>query len=188
MDEQLALYPHMKFNEIDMVFFPINAFEHFYIVCYGLKNPSMELIDNSKNCPDYKEKYQGRPEGLHQNFVRYLADKKHHKASEINTLTPDRLEMEWRTAENKFDCGIFVMRHMETYMGGGTANWNSGFHREGERLKNQLHRLRSIYCCQILTEPTNELAKEVIRKAQLHHAETAKFKKETRKITRSQRK
>ncbi|XP_020250941.1 uncharacterized protein LOC109828330, partial [Asparagus officinalis] len=64
MDEQLALYPHMKFNEIDMVFFPINAFEHFYIVCYGLKNPSMELIDNSKNCPDYKEKYQGRPEGL----------------------------------------------------------------------------------------------------------------------------
>ncbi|XP_020262620.1 uncharacterized protein LOC109838598 [Asparagus officinalis] len=99
MDEQLALYPHMKFNEIDMVFFPINAFEHFYIVCYGLKNPSMELIDNSKNCPDYKEKYQGRPEGLHQNFVRYLADKKHHKASEINTLTPDRLEMEWRTAE-----------------------------------------------------------------------------------------
>ena len=67
--------------------------------------------------------------------MRYLADKKHHKASEINTLTPDRLEMEWRTAENKFDCSIFVMRHMETYMGGGTANWSSGFHREGVSVK-----------------------------------------------------
>ena len=63
--------------------------------------------------------------------MRYLAHKKHHKSSEIKRLKPDRLEMERRTAKNEFDCGIFVMIHMETYMGGDTANWNSGFHREG---------------------------------------------------------
>ncbi|MFS7992681.1 hypothetical protein Hanom_Chr12g01085181 [Helianthus anomalus] len=28
-----------------------------------------------------------------------------------------RQTMEWRTTSNVIDCGIFAMRHMETYMG-----------------------------------------------------------------------
>ncbi|XP_042044306.1 uncharacterized protein LOC121790083 [Salvia splendens] len=32
---------------------------------------------------------------------------------------------------NKVDCGVYVMRHMETYMGGPVRNWNSGLAKNG---------------------------------------------------------
>lgn len=35
------------------------------------------------------------------------------------------LEMPWKNRTNKTDCGVYAMRHMETYKGNQT--WNCGF-------------------------------------------------------------
>lgn len=37
----------------------------------------------------------------------------------------ERLEMPWRTKSNNVDCGIFAMRHMETYCGNKLRGWNN---------------------------------------------------------------
>lgn len=40
-------------------------------------------------------------------------------------MDAQRLKMRWQTKDNAIDCGIFAMRHMETYFGGGPRNWDS---------------------------------------------------------------
>lgn len=52
---------------------------------------------------------------------------------EFKTLRPVVIRMNWQTKDNGLDCGIFLMRHMETYMGGGVSNWTAGLHKESVR-------------------------------------------------------
>ena len=63
----------------------------------------------------------------HEHFVEYL-EAIHHKSTKvIKRLHGVRLGIRWRTKNNNVDCGIFVMRHLETYIGGGVPNFKSGF-------------------------------------------------------------
>lgn len=43
----------------------------------------------------------------------------------MSRIEPLCLKMQWQTKENGADCKVFAMRHMETYFGGGTRNWES---------------------------------------------------------------
>nr|GMD57236.1 zinc finger BED domain-containing protein RICESLEEPER 2-like [Ipomoea batatas] len=53
-----------------------------------------------------------------------------------------RMQMAWRDSRNKIDCGVFLMRHMETYLGQRISNWDCGLIK-GDTLK--LHKLRMRY-------------------------------------------
>nr|GMD54437.1 GATA transcription factor 1-like [Ipomoea batatas] len=53
-----------------------------------------------------------------------------------------RMQMAWRDSRNKIDCGVFLMRHMETYLGQRISNWDCGLVK-GDTLK--LHKLRMRY-------------------------------------------
>lgn len=44
--------------------------------------------------------------------------------------------MKWQTKENGIDCGVFAMRHMETYFGGGTRSWDARFAPESVKFIN----------------------------------------------------
>ncbi|KAJ9553565.1 hypothetical protein OSB04_017610 [Centaurea solstitialis] len=57
------------------------------------------------------------------------------RAKKLSKAKQKREKMLWRTTGNKIDCGIFVMRHMETFMGGN---------------KNQIENLRYKYVAKIL--------------------------------------
>jgi len=48
-----------------------------------------------------------------------LKEIKHKKANAISNKNLEiiLLDMPWKTNKNKTDCGVFVMRHMETYKG-----------------------------------------------------------------------
>lgn len=60
----------------------------------------------------------------------------------------------WVEPNNKHDCGVYVMRHMETYMGEYGSKWKHGFNL---KLKKQLQYLRIKYCAAIATAECNEL-------------------------------
>lgn len=62
--------------------------------------------------------------------------------------------MQWRTANNHCDCGIFTMRHMEMYMGRAKV-FDTGFKRESKAQQLQLDRLRVKYLYKILTNENN---------------------------------
>ncbi|KAK1365733.1 hypothetical protein POM88_041294 [Heracleum sosnowskyi] len=58
------------------------------------------------------------------------------------------------TEENAVDCGAFVMRHMETYVG-NLYKWKVGLRLEKDNQRPLLNKLRIIYCHGILTWTEN---------------------------------
>lgn len=48
------------------------------------------------------------------------------KAAVVRNMDPKRLQMPWRDAVNKRDCGVFTMRHMESFEGQAVKVWDCG--------------------------------------------------------------
>ncbi|MFS7910923.1 hypothetical protein Hanom_Chr02g00111891 [Helianthus anomalus] len=62
-----------------------------------------------------------------------------------------------RTYFNGVDCGNFLMRHMETYMGEDANNYRCGFEEEKSGLqKKKIEDLRQKYTTKILLHNVNE--------------------------------
>ncbi|MFS7980245.1 hypothetical protein Hanom_Chr10g00937171 [Helianthus anomalus] len=58
----------------------------------------------------------------------YLNIVNHPKSAEFEIADVVRLEFEWKTVNNTVDCGVFVMRHMETWFGVTTDKWDRDSH------------------------------------------------------------
>ncbi|KAJ0529319.1 hypothetical protein HanHA89_Chr10g0376441 [Helianthus annuus] len=48
----------------------------------------------------------------------------------MKSVKPQKLKLDWATKKNNIDCGVFVMRHMETYKESSVKNWECGFKTE----------------------------------------------------------
>ncbi|KAL8209623.1 hypothetical protein R6Q57_006355 [Mikania cordata] len=102
--------------------------------------------------------------GDENTFADYLIHNKHPNRRHIKTAKIHRLSLQWRNQINKVDCGVFLMRHMETYRG-GLLDWDCGFCKEEEvnnSQKNQLNNLRRKYITKIILHGLNERVKWVI--------------------------
>ena len=60
------------------------------------------------------------------------------------------------TKENILDCGVFTMRNMETYMGGGAPDWLTGLTIECPAQDRQLLDLRKKYVTKLLLSDNNK--------------------------------
>lgn len=56
---------------------------------------------------------------------RYVFEKKGTKF--LDSYQVRIINMPWRDQTNTSDCGIYLMKHMETYRGQLLKNWNVGF-------------------------------------------------------------
>nr|KAJ0209832.1 hypothetical protein LSAT_V11C400163580 [Lactuca sativa] len=83
--------------------------------------------------------------GLKEYIVDYLKSQNHPKAEMFSHVMPHRLEMPWRKINNSTDCGVFTMRHMETYMGGSMNEFKAGFKNESSAQDDQLVKLSTKY-------------------------------------------
>nr|KAJ0215009.1 hypothetical protein LSAT_V11C300129960 [Lactuca sativa] len=126
--------------------------------------PSIEILDNTAVEGDYEGKYGVILKPLKNLFVRYLKEINHPRANAISkeSIKPQRLEMTWRTIKNKVDCGIFAMRHMETYMGQPLSKWKQGLHKESAIQPTTLEKLRQRYAHIMLTSKINMLKAKVL--------------------------
>ena len=112
----------------------------------NLKDPAVDVLDNRNSVAKISNAYKGVPEEMvsilkciifkficicFSNdllslqillFCSYLRKVKHKSASQLENVEPQRLKMNWRTRGNYNDCGVFCMRHMETYMGDSSGN------------------------------------------------------------------
>nr|GLL49395.1 hypothetical protein DM860_003580 [Ipomoea trifida] len=88
--------------------------------------------------------------------MQYMKKKGYESRSKrLKTINLVRLRIDWRDSNNKEDCGVFVMHHMESYLlGGGVRNWDCGLDRQN---KSQFDRLRLKYVAAILNAENNEL-------------------------------
>ncbi|KAD3337886.1 hypothetical protein E3N88_33407 [Mikania micrantha] len=123
----------------DMVLFPILEFNHYYLLVFELKNCAISVIDNFhesiplvgvKDSADYYLK--DSPCKVKEMFVRYLEKIKHAKTDEIHATKIQKVQIPWATKTNAVDCGVFLMRHMEKFMG-IHEQFNCGFSTNGKK-------------------------------------------------------
>nr|GMD82804.1 ulp1 protease family, C-terminal catalytic domain-containing protein [Ipomoea batatas] len=87
------------------LFFPILQQNHFYLLCVDFKFERLEIIDNSASTQPTPAKYGDTPENV--KFKSIVCD----------NLKTKRMPMTWRDTKNKVDYGMYLMRHMESYVG-----------------------------------------------------------------------
>ena len=95
-------------------------------------------------------------------FGRYLSAFNHPKAMDVlnkNLIVP---KLKWQTGSKLPNSGIFVMRHMETYMGEQLEKYQCGLSAEARKQAPQLNKLRIKYAAKILLSPCNLMAVQVI--------------------------
>ncbi|KAL8244170.1 hypothetical protein R6Q59_010428 [Mikania micrantha] len=155
-------------NKIDFVFIPNIHNEHVFVLVFDMKNPAFEVIDNMATRLIKLDRYSHIPATMKDVFANYLLTKDHPNALKIYHLTLTLLDLSWKTTKNGVDCGVFSMRHMETYMGGGLKKWKTGLNQESESQSRQLNQLRFKYLCKILLSNVNILKDDVVVQARDH--------------------
>nr|KAJ0221537.1 hypothetical protein LSAT_V11C200073260 [Lactuca sativa] len=103
-----------------MLFLSVVRDFHIFLVALDFQQPAFWIIDNIKRDDDTQHTYAFS-----------------HVPRQIPQLT-------WSTVNNTTECGIFTMRHMETFM-------------ESLAQDNQLSRLQVIYLCKIINSDYNLL-------------------------------
>ncbi|GKA63959.1 hypothetical protein Tco_0763565 [Tanacetum coccineum] len=127
----------------------------------------IEIIDNTDNgIDDIKTRYGGFPYALMESFIDYLERNKYQNCYDLILAEPKQVEFSWKTTYNSHDCGIFIMRHMETYLGKG--NFLQELKKEGPGQKVQLNMLRAKYMVKILLMSFNEKKKTLLKEAQAY--------------------
>ncbi|GKB13015.1 hypothetical protein Tco_0846938 [Tanacetum coccineum] len=129
-----------NFNHVDLVsFFPcIKDSNHHYIICFDMKNAEIDIISNINNdVEDISERYGDYAISMIDSFINYLERHNHPSIFAIVNANPKQVPMTWKTSNNCVDSRVFVMRHMETYLG------SEEFCQEDAVEKNQLYILRA---------------------------------------------
>ena len=68
--------------------------------------------------------------------------------------------MKWRTRDNKIDCGLYMMMHMEMYEGEIGFKWKTNILDEkNRRYAEQMKRMRMRYAAKILLHDVNKNSK-----------------------------
>ncbi|KAJ0789797.1 putative papain-like cysteine peptidase superfamily [Helianthus annuus] len=108
--------PKVCKGNFEMVFIPMLTGQHYYLLFFNLRTRDVFIIDNIEGDAGL-ERYHGNVEKMISTFCMYLEPMHPKIASQIRNTQPVRLELPWQTLYNGIDCGIFLMRHMETYTG-----------------------------------------------------------------------
>ncbi|KAD6795683.1 hypothetical protein E3N88_06579 [Mikania micrantha] len=125
----------------------------------------MDEIDDEglRDDPDYLKK--DTPYKVKYIFMMYLNLVGHPKVAEIEASQIEKLRISWATTKNFVDCDIFVMRHMEMYMGNHTSAWDYGFPKDKRAKKTKCSLLRKKYTYKLLTCDINRHKDRVLKEA-----------------------
>lgn len=139
-----------NFTNIRLVFFPILDDEKYHLLCFNLKKASYYIIDHIKREGPIESIYGKIPTLVQRFFCNYLRNENHTKGEALWIMEPQMMKMAWQVADVSADCGLYLMRHMECYMGEGEGKWESGFSGVKQHDEKSLHRLQYKYMYKLL--------------------------------------
>ncbi|PWA49956.1 ulp1 protease family, C-terminal catalytic domain-containing protein [Artemisia annua] len=143
-------------TNVDLVFFPIIQAGHFFVVCMHLKRKEVHILDNMLlGSEDVAERYSGLVGFLVARFEDFLSFESHPAQGFLRNARPQLLRLGCMTKNNVIACGVFAMRHMETYLFGGEYDDLCEFRREEKDQHHQLDELRHKYAAKILLADIN---------------------------------
>ncbi|KAI3722650.1 hypothetical protein L2E82_33692 [Cichorium intybus] len=70
-------------------------------------------------------------------------------------LTPRRVLVHWQETHATLDNGVFLMRHMETYVGQEDNNWTDGLGKQESKRDKRLFNLRILYIVRLAMHEIN---------------------------------
>lgn len=166
IEAEMEVVQDFKLGRFDMIFFPICHALHFFVVVLDLKQRRVVLLDNSsaKDDEPVTVMYGDIPSSVAKYFCEWMMANNNHEKGRMMINQPiKRLALPWRDEENKVDCGVFAMRHMETYMGQRVCDWKIGL--SGLAAK-AIQNLRIKYVNTLLVSEANDLCKNNIARVQ----------------------
>ncbi|KAI3786742.1 hypothetical protein L1987_40650 [Smallanthus sonchifolius] len=156
----------MDLRGIDMVFMPMLEHDHYYLIVFELKHTSISVIDNFSDAyplvhlNDHENYFEKDSAYKKEIFVKYLEHVKHAKTDELNATKIKKVKIPWATTANALYCVVFVIRHMEKYMG-AKEEFNSGLSTNGAKKNKQLKILRKKYAAHVLLSECNKLREKI---------------------------
>ncbi|KAL4557141.1 hypothetical protein LXL04_035313 [Taraxacum kok-saghyz] len=166
-NDTLKMWKIKSLKKVNLVYFPIFHYDHYYIYVFDLNTNTVHLFDNRKDFP--ADGYNKSPKRMIDFFSRFLAEKKHPSAEVISKKQVKCAKMKWQTVYNDIDCGIFAMRHLEYYTGGVISKFDCGLVKESEQQSAQLIKLRKKYATKILMSDLNIKMKSFLEDATSFH-------------------
>ncbi|XP_019161846.1 PREDICTED: uncharacterized protein LOC109158392 [Ipomoea nil] len=163
---ELSSFGNLDISDAQLIFFPVYRHEHYFVICINTISSKVEVIDNKALTPDVTEelKYEDCPQLLLTAFQEYLTAHSSSLYWKIEDIPVEVLPMTWKETENSIDCGIYVMRHMETYKG-TLKNWNPGFKRKLSVNADFISGLRAKYAATIITWGENTEMHRIMKAA-----------------------
>ncbi|CAI9284667.1 unnamed protein product [Lactuca saligna] len=114
-----------ELKNVDLVFFPI-VDGNYYLICFNLKSFSILIIDQRRLVGTVESVYGNIPHVLQKNSCRFLNDVYKKRVKTLMTRNVVMLKMKCQAYNHSDDGGIYLMRHMERFMGDQTSKWDCG--------------------------------------------------------------
>ncbi|CAH1416346.1 unnamed protein product [Lactuca virosa] len=102
-----------ELKNVDLVFFPI-VDGNYYLICFNLKSFSILIIDQGDWWEQLSRSMGTYPQ---KNFCRFLNDVCKKKVKTLMTRNVVVLKMKCQAYNRSDDGGIYLMQHMESFMG-----------------------------------------------------------------------
>ncbi|KAL4588513.1 hypothetical protein LXL04_001404 [Taraxacum kok-saghyz] len=125
----LDINPNLR--SIILVIFPIINQGKYYMLCFDLKKPSYVLIDHIVRMGTTTNRYGPIPLTLHKFFCYYLKSQRHPSLKALSKMEANIQNLPWSVIKSGDNCGLYLMRHMECYMGEREGMWETGLTGKG---------------------------------------------------------
>ncbi|XP_019156988.1 PREDICTED: uncharacterized protein LOC109153589 [Ipomoea nil] len=124
------------------LFFPILRRSHYFLLCFDFQRGRYEIIDSDSNPQAKAQKYGDCIEEMKVMLSAFCKVVAPGMSAAFVGLESKRLQMAWRDSKNQIDCGVFMMRHTETFLGQRVLDWDCGLVKGDSTI---LHKLRMRY-------------------------------------------
>ncbi|KAL6549672.1 hypothetical protein OROHE_008403 [Orobanche hederae] len=172
---------HLELREIDFVF-PVYRENKYFAVCVCLRNSKIVVLDSLND--DATEYHAPKYGDILPNLRAILAEYLFYrglvtKAKLLEKSTLEISAIKWGDRHNLVDSGVYLMRHMETFMGDILTKWSCGL---SSKCDKQLILLRIRYCAALINWSNNIVKDYILENADTHFRKVCadpNFKPET---------
>ncbi|KAL6507888.1 hypothetical protein OROGR_024083 [Orobanche gracilis] len=158
MTMELEANKHLHLNDIDIFVFPIFLNRKFFGVCADARTGNFTVLDSmnvdASDCQVEKDV-----------FSKYLSFRNQSKwTMMMKNGSFHILIIEQGDKKDSVHSGVYLMRHMEMFMGDASAKWETGISIKSTK---QIATLRIRYCGELMCWEHNIVKGQVLTKTQL---------------------
>ncbi|CAI9300122.1 unnamed protein product [Lactuca saligna] len=128
----------------------------YYLLVFDLRSSSYYIVDHVKRTGILDRKYGMIPNLVKKLFCNYLTSQHHPMAKALCFKVGRVMNISWQVEQVGTDCGIYLMRHMESYMGGSEGRWECGLIDKKAGDLTVILKLRMKYMARLLTADFNK--------------------------------